>query len=207
MCWKKLPEQAEEVLKDMLDLKSAVGWSKTTGFTPESVPTGALFCYASHSLRHYVAKRKLDAEIVKECLSNWPKGNEKCCEDCQCRAVATSNLLDEAIGETEDENAIEQTPTPPSPDEAPPSPHVPDEAQLSPHAPDTQFYDPDAQFDAPDAQLNATSYQDTVELEFDLSCPLGFCCVTERQPGVRRGCKVISGKHYGFSFQTQNLRL
>lgn len=92
-CWKKLSVLAAGVLAAMLHRQETLGWTNPRGFTADSVPTGALFCYAKRSLGDY-CQDKLFADdpprAVANCLAAWPaQRGDVCGPDCRCTMPRT----------------------------------------------------------------------------------------------------------------------
>jgi hypothetical protein len=92
-CWKKLSVLAAGVLAAMLKRQETLGWTNPHGFTADSVPTGALFCYAKRSLGDFCQDKLFAVDpprAIANCLAAWPaQRGEACGPDCRCTEPRT----------------------------------------------------------------------------------------------------------------------
>lgn len=86
-CWKDISTLGGTVLQEMLARKEAFDWENPKQFEADSVPTGALLCYAkTDTLGAAVSAGLQDIQALDNFLASWPAATgEKCRPDCRCR--------------------------------------------------------------------------------------------------------------------------
>lgn len=86
-CWKNVSEFGTTVLHEMLMRKESLNWDNPMQFDANSVPTGALLCYAkADTLGVAITTQTKDRQALDEFLSSWPATTGgRCRPDCCCR--------------------------------------------------------------------------------------------------------------------------